>query len=273
MIDYDLSNKLKVQYQTAKPFPYIILDNFLPEFLLQSCLDEIKKHDKWYSNQEEWVEQYERNKFYYPTHNTDISEFKKKVPITNLITDYLNSDIFIKFLENLTGFEKLYRDPIMLGGGIHKINNGGKLSVHIDYNQHPGRKWKRNLNLLLYLNENWESQWGGNLELWDKESWKKNIEIEPIFNRAVIFNIEDAPHGHPIPLNTPDNVYRYSLALYYFTDEEVKNKHTVIFYKDEELGITKNIDDILKQKNETQTKIKRNERNGQHQNGIPFDFE
>jgi hypothetical protein len=80
-------------------------------------------------------------------------------------------------------------------------------------------------------------EWGGNLELWGGDPWKKEIEIEPIFNRAVIFSIEDAPHGHPLPLKTPDDVSRYSLALYYFTDEEVKNKHTVIFYKEEELGI------------------------------------
>jgi hypothetical protein len=128
----------------------------------------------------------------------------------------------------------------MLGGGIHKINKGGKLSIHIDYNQHPGQKWKRNLNVLLYLNENWEKEWGGNLELWGGNPWKKEIEVEPIFNRAVIFSIEDAPHGHPIPLNTPDDV-----ALYYFTDEEVKDKHTVIFYRDEELGI-KETDNLFK---------------------------
>ena len=246
MIDYSLSEKFKVQYRTAKPFPYIVIDNFLPEFLLQSCLNEIKKHDEWYSNQEEWIEPFEVNKFYYPTDYTDMMEFSRKLPITNMVTEYMNSEPFLKFLENLTGFEKLYRDPIMLGGGIHKIKKGGKLSVHIDYNEHPGRKWKRNLNLLLYLNENWKSEWEGNLEFWDEDSLKKQIEVEPIFNRAVIFSIEDAPHGHPIPLNTPEDVYRYSLALYYFTDEEVRNKHTVIFFEDKKLGITENIDDIFK---------------------------
>lgn len=45
MIDYTLSDKLKIQYQTANPFPYIVIDNFLPDFLLESCLEEIKKHD------------------------------------------------------------------------------------------------------------------------------------------------------------------------------------------------------------------------------------
>ena len=245
MIDHTLSDKLKIQYQTAKPFPYIVIDNFLPEFLLKSCLEEIKKHKKWFSNGYEWVEEFEKNKLYYPSENTDMEEFKNLLPITNMVTDYMNSEPFIKFLENLTGFEKLYRDPIMLGGGIHKINKGGKLSIHIDFNQHPDQKWKRNLNVLLYLNENWEKEWGGNLELWGGEPWKKEIEVEPIFNRAVIFSIEDAPHGHPLPLNTPDDVSRYSLALYYFTDEEVKDKHTVIFYRDEELGI-KETDNLFK---------------------------
>ena len=246
MIDYSISEKFKVQYRTAKPFPYIVIDNFLPEFLLQSCSNEIKKHDEWYSNQEKWIEPFEVNKFYYPTHNTDMMEFSRKLPITNMVTEYMNSEPFLKFLENLTGFEKLYRDPIMLGGGIHKIKKGGKLSVHIDYNEHPGRNWKRNLNLLLYLNENWKSEWEGNLEFWDRDSVKKHIEVEPIFNRAVIFSIEDAPHGHPIPFNTPEDVCRYSLALYYFTDEEVTNKHSVIFCEDAKLGITQNIDDIFK---------------------------
>jgi hypothetical protein len=40
-------------------------------------------------------------------------------------------------------------------------------------------------------------------------------------------------------------VSRYSLAIYYFTDEEVKDKHTVIFYRDEELGI-KETDNLFK---------------------------
>jgi Rps23 Pro-64 3,4-dihydroxylase Tpa1-like proline 4-hydroxylase len=246
MIDYTLSDKLKVQYQTANPFPYIVIDNFLPEAILKSCVNEIQKHDEWYSNQESWVEEYQKSKFYYPTDTTNMNEFSNKLPITNMITEYMNSEPFINFLENLTGFQKLYKDPIMLGGGIHKIKRGGKLSVHIDYNEHPGKKWKRNLNVLVYLNENWKSDWNGNLELWDKESWKKKVEIEPLFNRVVIFSIENAPHGHPLPLNTPDDICRYSLALYYFTDEEVTNKHTVIFYKDDELGITKKIDDIFK---------------------------
>ena len=242
MIDYSLSEKLKVQYKSAKPFPYIVIDNFLPEFILKKTKEEILKHDTWFSDNIEWTKPYQQKKFYYPGHDTKMDELSMKLPITNLVMDYLNSNEFIVFLEKITGFKKLYRDPILMGGGIHKIKRGGKLSIHKDYNEHPG------INVLIYLNENWESSWGGNLELWSNDTWKKSVEIEPIFNRVVIFNIENAPHGHPTPLNCPDNIDRYSLALYYFTDnflEDDLDKY-VRFYDEEDLGITKSIDDIFK---------------------------
>lgn len=249
MIDYSISEKLKTNYQTAKPFPYIVIDNFLPEFLLKKCKEEIVGHDMWHHDTYFWTQEFQQNKFYYPSDQTDMNEFKSKLPITTLVMDYLNSDDFLKFLCNLTGYSELYRDPKLMGGGIHRIKRGGKLAVHIDYNEHPETKKQRKLNVLIYLNENWKSEWGGNLELWTKDLKTKEVEIEPIFNRMVIFNIENAPHGHPTPLNTPSNVDRYSLALYYFGDEYVppEKKHTVIFYKDSEVGNQeKNLDNLFK---------------------------
>lgn len=250
MIDLNLSDKLKVNYQTAKPYPYIVIDNFLPEFILRKCKEEVMDHDIWHYDTIEWTQEFQQKKFYYPSshHNTTLEEIRTKLPITNLIMDYLNSPEFISFLENLTGYSKLFRDPELVGGGVHRIKRGGKLSVHIDYNEHPENQTKRVLNLLIYLNENWKSEWGGNLELWSKDLKTKEIEIEPIFNRAVIFAIEDAPHGHPIPLNSPEDVDRYSLALYYFVDNVVTpdKKHSVIFYRDDELGDnTKNLENLF----------------------------
>ena len=45
---------------------------------------------------------------------------------------------------------------------------------------------------------------------------------------------------------TPDEVDRYSLALYYFTDEIPESEHHVIFYYDEDLGVNKKDDNIFK---------------------------
>ena len=108
---------------------------------------------------------------------------------------------------------------MLLGGGVHKIKRGGRLAIHTDYNRHPITQHKRKLNILLYLNEGWEDEYNGELELWDKDMSREVVKVKPIFNRVVIFDVEDAPHGHPIPLNTPDDVSRYSLALYYFIEE------------------------------------------------------
>ena len=43
--------------------------------------------------------------------------------------------------------------------------------------------------------------------------------IKPIFNRAVIFSTDDTSyHGHPDPLNCPENIQRRSLAFYYYSN-------------------------------------------------------
>ena len=75
-----------------------------------------------------------------------------------------------------------------------------------------------------------------------------------MFNRAVIFNItDDAYHGHPEPLNCPEDQARYSLALYYFTedrpDEEKNEEHSALwFFPENKTGAS--IDDIFELTNE-----------------------
>lgn len=244
MIDKSLGKKLNTTYKANLPFPYIVIDNFFPDFFLRKCKEEIMKHDIWHHDTIEWTQEFQVSKYYYPSDSTDMKEFNSKLPITTMVMDYLNSDEFLEFLQDLTGHEQLYRDPVLMGGGIHRIKRGGKLSVHFDYNEHPETKKLRKLNVLIYLNENWKSEWGGNLELWSKDLQNKEVEVEPIFNRMVIFDIEKAPHGHPIPLNSPEDVDRYSLALYYFTDNfvEPENKNQVVFFYDNALGKKDNIE-------------------------------
>ena len=57
--------------------------------------------------------------------------------------------------------------------------------------------------------------------MWDKSIKNKVKSIAPIFNRCVIFNTgADSYHGNPEPLNTPDNITRKSIALYYYTSSK-----------------------------------------------------
>jgi hypothetical protein len=95
---------------------------------------------------------------------------------------------------------------------------GGFLKVHADFNYHPTTRFHRRLNLLVYLNGDWQEGWNGNLELWDSRMSRCAKSVSPQLNRCVVFATTDtAYHGHPRPLCCPETVTRKSLALYYYT--------------------------------------------------------
>ena len=232
MINLDLSKQLSSQYQEAQPFPHIVIDKFLPETILDSVLDEFNKNENWWYDRVKWTEPYQVNKFYWPHDIETANNMPNDLPTISALVNYLNSPVMLKYLEELTGIDNLISDELLMGGGLHKITSGGKLAIHKDYNVHPVKKMYRRLNLLIYLNKDWKEEWGGNLELWDKDHTKLEVSVEPLFNRAVIFTIsEDSLHGHPVPLNTPENVSRNSIALYYFTEVNPSdNEHSVVFF-------------------------------------------
>ena len=228
----NLSKQLSTQYHKAKPFPHIVIDKFLPETILDSVLDEFNKNKNWWYDKVKWTEPYQVNKFYWPYDIETANNMPNDLPTISALVNYLNSPVMLKYLEELTGIDNLISDELLMGGGLHKITSGGKLAVHKDYNVHPMKKIYRRLNLLIYLNKDWKQEWEGNLELWDKDHTKLEVSVEPLFNRAVIFTIsEESLHGHPVPLNTPENVSRNSIALYYFTEVNPSdNEHSVVFF-------------------------------------------
>ena len=101
------------------------------------------------------------------------------------------------------------------------------------------------MNLLIYITPNWQDEWGGQLEIWDKDMKRKAHSISPIFNRCVIFNTDaNSYHGHPDPLNCPSNITRKSIALYYYTAskaiyEEVPSNTTMYVSRPNENTLTK----------------------------------
>jgi Rps23 Pro-64 3,4-dihydroxylase Tpa1-like proline 4-hydroxylase len=123
---------------------------------------------------------------------------------------------FLLWLEELTGIKGLVPDPYLKGGGVHRIGRGGFLKMHTDFNFHNELRLYRRLNLLLYLNEDWQHVWDGGLYL--GKGYEKYIE--PEFNSMVIFETSETSwHGHPEPLRCPDGTHRDSIALYYYTAE------------------------------------------------------
>ena len=98
----------------------------------------------------------------------------------------LNSARTLAALEKLTGEGPLISDPFFRGGGLHQIERGGFLGVHADFSRPPHLQMYRRLNLLVYLNEDWQPEYGGNLELWSKDAKEKVVEISPVANALLL---------------------------------------------------------------------------------------
>ena len=230
MINFSLPKYIKTQYATAYPFPHTVIDNFMNEQFLNRAVNQLEYVDWGYDDGEDGNSN-QVKKLYSPYKVGMENTMPEHV--TNLL-NFLNSKEVLTYLEELTGIPDLIADPELYGGGVHRILSGGKLSVHADYNFHPLTKLHRRVNLLLYLNKDWKEEWGGDLQLWNKDMSMCVKKILPIFNRAVIFNItSDAYHGHPGPLKSPEGIDRLSFALYYFTKErpveEITDPHMAVW--------------------------------------------
>ena len=140
-------------------------------------------------------------------------------PCTRHLLAELNGQVFVRFLEALTGIDGLIPDPNFEGGGLHRIDPGGRLEIHADFNRHQHLRLDRRLNLLIFLNKDWHEDYGGKLELWDRTMSQCEVRLLPIFNRVVLFSTTDRSfHGHPHPLSCPENTSRRSIALYYYSN-------------------------------------------------------
>ena len=233
--------KEKTNYINAKPFPNITFKNFFNNTFLKEILKEFPDLSKMSGSQNYNV----KNEIKLSNKNYDSFPTKIKVFI-----DFLNSDIFLSFLQNVTSIkESLVSDPQLEGGGLHEIKSGGVLKIHTDFNRHPTLDLDRRVNVLIYLNRDWEESYGGHLELWNKEMTNCEKKILPSFNTMVIFSTTDfSNHGHPEPLNCPKQISRKSIALYYFSSgrpkEEINSKQIKnrTFFKNRE-GIKNDADE------------------------------
>lgn len=206
----DLARERAATYRTAEPFPHFVEDGVFDGSLLDRVVSEFEAMDRggWHCSDR-------------PHERKWSSEDPRQLgPFTSALITQLNAGFFVDFLEELTGIRGLVPDPHLRGGGLHEIHQGGMLGVHADFNIHPRLKLYRRLNVLIYLNKDWQESWGGALELWDRTGYRCVRAIPPVFNRAVLFDTSNfSYHGHPRPLACPPERSRKSVALYYYSLE------------------------------------------------------
>lgn len=199
--------RLHAAYRAAEPFSHVVIEDLIDRDLLRALLPGFPD----LSGRRFFDRDQERCKYQAAPGEIDDPGLR------HLLAE-LNGPAFLAFLQALSGIEGLVADPDYLGGGLHETRRGGHLSIHADFNLHPAMKLERRLNLLLYLNEDWPPEWGGDLELWDRDMQACRIKVAPLLGRAVIFNTDaDSYHGHPEPLACPPGRARRSIATYYYT--------------------------------------------------------
>jgi len=205
--------ELSQQYQSASPYPHIVLDNFLDPEVLDECVTEFNKLNE----ADGWI-----NYTHYNEKKKGLNKLDQLPETIRQTINELNSPEFLEFLSTLTGIKKLLKDDYLEGGGVHQSRKGGFLNIHADFTVHPHHaNWQRRVNVLVYLNKGWQEDWGGKLELWDTKMKACEQKVTPDFNRAVIFNTDaDSYHGHPEPMTCPEDRFRRSFALYYYTQED-----------------------------------------------------
>jgi Rps23 Pro-64 3,4-dihydroxylase Tpa1-like proline 4-hydroxylase len=221
---------LRQQFQSARPFPFIVIDNFLAP---EAAAEIARSYPSF--------EQARAQGFAFNMVNEQrkiqvIDSAKFPDPVLRL-NEAISSPQFLGDLEFITGIPRLLADKTLAGGGMHLTGSGGRLDVHVDFNilgeQLGEHRLFRRLNILLYLNPSWQEAWGGHIELWDKDVKTCHARCVPALNRCLIFETSEISYHGVTPITAPADVVRQSFAAYYYTKEAPPNwdgqSHSTIF--------------------------------------------
>ncbi|MBD8527136.1 2OG-Fe(II) oxygenase [Pseudomarimonas arenosa] len=201
-------------FRSAQPFRFVVIDDFFQSAVAQGLLAEFPRFDPQFALNE-------------------MGEVGGKAVRTRVrelgahyasLDDFIQSREFLDYVSQLTGIPGLLYDPDYEGGGTHENVQGQGLDQHIDFNYHPRTGWHRRLNLIVYLNPEWEVDWGGALQLY-RDPWTDQApthEVLPLFNRCVVFETNEVSWHGFATVALPEEkqaLSRRSFAIYLYTRE------------------------------------------------------
>lgn len=201
--------QLRESYQSAKPFPHLVMDNLFADPMLEAMLPEI---DAMQRDGMKNVEQDPRERTLRMKSAVDIGEAGER------FLNVVHSAAFLYLLSEITGIWQLLPDPYLQGGGYAAMRRGDYFNVHSDRSVAYDTKLTRRLAMIVFLNKNWSRDYHGRLELWNPDAKRCDVFIEPLFNKTALFEVAFPNyHGVPTPLECPIDCSRQSFILYYHT--------------------------------------------------------
>ncbi len=208
MIDYSKFDitQLNLQYQKHPSYGLINIPNFLSDEITKLCADELDnlplEQGKHFTRKGSSMYEY-----------NDLSI----TPVQSKLIHEMHSSKFIRWLERLTGVEKLLPDPHLIGAGYMKSFRGDTLQVHTDFNWVEETHLHRAVSIILYFNKNWDVDWGGSLKFYDFNNEKTLSSIKPDWGNMLVWNYHNLVyHGYPEPITCPENESRKGMRLFYY---------------------------------------------------------
>lgn len=108
-------------------------------------------------------------------------------------------------------------DLSLYGGGLCSMTRGDFLTLHLDRDHHPVMGLSHRLVAVLFL-EDWQEDWGGQLQLWDAERRAPVVSISPAANRLVLIETWlDCAYHSVSPLTCPEGMVRKSLVMSFYS--------------------------------------------------------
>lgn len=189
---------------------YCIIDNLLPQSEIKKIYEVFPKNAEGFFNRKTFREKKKTA--------TNLNDYN---PYLVEITYALQSKKVVKTFSDILNIKYLEGDPSLYAGGISMMFKDDFLNPHID-NSHDARREKyRRLNLLYYTSPNWNLDYGGNLELWDRKV-KNAKTIIANQNRLVIMetNRYSWHSVSKVKVERP----RCCISNYYFSKESPETK-------------------------------------------------
>jgi 2OG-Fe(II) oxygenase superfamily len=201
------SEELQSAYKKAKPFPHLILDDLFSAQLLEDLVAEIPpmRDKSWVHHAEEHLVK------------SNLRSAVELGKIGNELLAFLHSARFLYLISEVTDIWGLVPDPYLGGSGYHVVPKGGKFDIHADRNVDQTTGLTRRIALIIYLNKNWTSEDGGQLELWNHDATRCEVVVEPTFNRTILFEVGDKNFHCVRPVLCEDGRVRISFAVYFHT--------------------------------------------------------
>lgn len=213
------------RFASAEPFRHVVIDNFLVPAFADALLAEFPDFEKG-----NYIGDDGR-----PGGKSTVDRVRGLGEAYRRLDDVIQTREFLDVISAITGIPELLYDPFYLGGGTHENRHGQGLKAHIDFNYHPSERWHRRLNLIVYLNHEWDDAWGGMFDLYRDPYVDPTpaVRVQPLFNRCVIFETnEHSWHGFDAISQPEDkrSVSRRSVALYFYSKDrpsvETAGRHT-----------------------------------------------